>query len=96
MKLKSVIIIIVVAEYLRHAVVIAHLFNIQREHSIVGGLGSAVAEAVCEGCPVPMIRVGVEDKFGKSGKVPPLLEEYGLTAANIAAKVKEVVAKKAK
>jgi len=66
------------------------------EHSIVGGLGSAVAEAVCEGCPVPMIRVGVEDKFGKSGKVPPLLEEYGLTAANIAEKVKAVVAKKAK
>ena len=66
------------------------------EHSIVGGLGSAVAEAVCEGCPVPVIRVGVEDKFGKSGKVPPLLEEYGLTAANIAAKVKEAVAKKAK
>ena len=65
------------------------------EHSIVGGLGSAVAEAVCEGCPVPMIRVGVEDKFGKSGKVPPLLEEYGLTAANIAEKVKAVIAKKA-
>ncbi len=66
------------------------------EHSIVGGLGSAVAEAVCEGCPVPVARVGVEDKFGKSGKVPPLLEEYGLTAANIAEKVKAVVAKKAK
>jgi transketolase len=65
------------------------------EHSIVGGLGSAVAEAVCEDCPVPVARVGVEDKFGKSGKVPPLLEAYGLTAANIAEKVKAVVAKKA-
>ena len=61
------------------------------EHNIIGGLGSAVAEAVCEGCPVPVIRVGVEDKFGKSGKVPPLLEEYGLTAANIADKARAVV-----
>ena len=64
------------------------------EHSIIGGLGSAVAETVCEGCPVPMLRVGVEDKFGKSGKVPPLLEEYGLTAANIADKVRAVVGMK--
>ncbi len=61
------------------------------EHNIIGGLGSAVAEAVCESCPVPMLRVGVEDKFGKSGKVPPLLEEYGLTAANIAEKVRMAV-----
>ena len=61
------------------------------EHSVIGGLGSAVAETVCEGCPVPMLRVGVEDRFGKSGKVPPLLEEYGLTAANIADKVRVVV-----
>ena len=61
------------------------------EHNIIGGLGSAVAETVCEGCPVPMQRVGVEDRFGKSGKVPPLLEEYGLTAANIADKVRAVV-----
>ena len=61
------------------------------EHNIIGGLGSAVAEVVCEGCPVPMLRVGVEDRFGKSGKVPPLLEEYGLTAANIADKVRKAV-----
>ncbi len=61
------------------------------EHNVIGGLGSAVAEAVCEGCPVPMLRVGVEDRFGKSGKVPPLLEEYGLTAKNIAEKVRSVV-----
>ncbi|MBQ9749389.1 MAG: transketolase family protein [Clostridia bacterium] len=64
------------------------------EHSIIGGLGSAVAETICEGCPVPMLRVGVEDRFGKSGKVPPLLEEYGLTAANIADKVRTVVGMK--
>lgn len=56
------------------------------EHSIIGGLGSAVAEVVGEGCPVPVIRVGVEDQFGHSGKVPPLLEMYGLSTANIVAK----------
>jgi len=56
------------------------------EHSIIGGLGSAVAGVVCEGCPVPVVRLGVEDKFGHSGKVPPLLEMYGLTPANLIAK----------
>ena len=61
------------------------------EHNIIGGLGSAVAEAVCEGCPVPVLRVGVEDRFGKSGKVPPLLEEYGLTVENIADKLRAAV-----
>ncbi len=64
------------------------------EHNIIGGLGSAVAEAVCEGCPVPVVRVGVEDKFGHSGKVPALLEMYGLTPANIAAKAKLAVSMK--
>ena len=56
------------------------------EHSVIGGLGSAVAEVVGEGCPVPVVRLGVEDKYGHSGKVPPLLEMYGLTPANIVAK----------
>ena len=56
------------------------------EHNIIGGLGSAVAEAVCEGCPVPVVRLGVNDSYGHSGKVPPLLEMYGLTPANIIAK----------
>ena len=56
------------------------------EHSIIGGLGSAVSTVVCEGCPVPVIRVGVEDQFGHSGKVPPLLERYGLTPGNIVSK----------
>ncbi len=56
------------------------------EHNIIGGLGSAVSEVVCEGCPVPVIRMGVEDKFGHSGKVPPLLEMYGLTVENLVAK----------
>ena len=64
------------------------------EHNIYGGLGSAVAEVLVETCPVPMARVGVEDKFGESGLPDELLEKYGLTAANIAAKAEAVVAKK--
>jgi len=58
------------------------------EHNIIGGLGGAVAECVSASCPVPVVRVGVEDKFGHSGKVPALLEAYGLTPENIAAKAK--------
>ena len=61
------------------------------EHNVIGGLGSAVAEVVCETCPVPMLRVGVNDTFGRSGTVPALLEAYGLTPAAIAAKAKEAV-----
>ncbi|MBQ8257974.1 MAG: transketolase family protein [Clostridia bacterium] len=64
------------------------------EHNIMGGLGAAVAEVVCENCPVPVLRVGVEDKFGKSGKVPALLEAYGLTTENIVAKAKAAIAAK--
>lgn len=64
------------------------------EHNVIGGLGGAVCEALSEKLPVPVLRVGVEDKFGKSGKVPVLLEEYGLTAQNIAAKAKAAVALK--
>ena len=64
------------------------------EHTVVGGLGSAVADVVSATYPVPVLRVGVEDKFGKSGQVPELLEEYGLTAKNIAAKARAAVAMK--
>lgn len=61
------------------------------EHNVIGGLGSAVAEVVCEEHPVPVVRVGVEDQFGRSGKVPALLELYGLTPENIAAKAKKAI-----
>ncbi len=61
------------------------------EHNIIGGLGSAVAEATAEGCPVPVVRVGVNDEFGHSGKVPPLLEMYGLTAENIVKNAKKAI-----
>lgn len=64
------------------------------EHNIIGGLGSAVCEVLSETAPVPVLRVGTEDCFGRSGKVPPLLELYGLTPANIAAKAKAAVALK--
>jgi len=64
------------------------------EHNIYGGLGSAVAEVLVENCPVPMARVGVADKFGESGLPDELLEKHGLTAANIAAQAKAVIAKK--
>ena len=64
------------------------------EHSIIGGLGAAVCEALSESYPVPVLRVGVEDTFGRSGKVPELLEMYGLTSANIAAKAKAAIALK--
>lgn len=64
------------------------------EHNIIGGLGSAVAEVLCENCPVPMRRVGTQDVFGQSGKPAALLEMYGLTAANIAKQAKEVLQKK--
>ena len=57
------------------------------EHNIIGGLGSAVAECVAETCPCPVLRVGVQDTFGRSGKVPPLLELYGLNTETVVAKI---------
>ncbi|MBQ4135563.1 MAG: transketolase family protein [Clostridia bacterium] len=67
---------------------------VAEEHNIIGGLGSAVAETVCESCPVPVLRVGTNDVFGRSGKVPPLLELYGLTAESIAEKAKLAITMK--
>lgn len=60
------------------------------EHSIIGGLGSAVCEVLSENYPVIVKRVGVMDTFGESGKPSELLKEYGLTAGNIASAVREV------
>ena len=61
------------------------------EHSVIGGLGSAVAEVVSENCPVPVLRVGVKDTFGESGKPNELLEKYGLTSNDIVNKVKKAL-----
>ncbi len=58
------------------------------EHSVVGGLGGAVAEVLSEKCPTKMLRIGVEDTFGESGPAVQLLEKYGLDAAGIYKKVK--------
>ena len=64
------------------------------EHNIVGGLGSAVAEYLSGVCPVPVVRHGVEDVFGRSGKAAEVLAAYGLTADGIVAKVKAALALK--
>ena len=64
------------------------------EHNIIGGLGSAVAEVVCETVPVPVVRCGVEDVFGKSGPALELLDIFGLNAAGITAKAKIALALK--
>ncbi len=64
------------------------------EHSIIGGLGSAVAEAVTECCPVPVIKVGVNDVFGHSGPAVDLLKEFGLSAENIAVNARKAVSLK--
>lgn len=61
------------------------------EHSIIGGLGSAVSEVVSEEYPTIVKRVGVNDTFGESGNGNKLLEKYGLTAENIVLKVKEIL-----
>lgn len=60
------------------------------EHYIMGGLGSAVTEVVCESVPCPVKIIGT-DRFGKSGKPAELFEEYGLTAENIKKNVREVL-----
>ena len=61
------------------------------EHNIMGGLGSAVAEVLCEICPVPMRRIGTQDVFGRSGKPAELLKLYHMTAEDIAESVKKVI-----
>lgn len=64
------------------------------EHSVIGGLGSAVAEVVCENCPVPVVKLGVYDEFGHSGPAVKLLDEFGLRAKDIVEKAKTALALK--
>lgn len=61
------------------------------EANIVGGLGSAVSEYLTSVCPVPVIRHGVEDEFGRSGAAQKVLEAYHLTPAGIAEKVRQAL-----
>ena len=58
------------------------------EHSVIGGLGGAVAEVLSEQYPVPLMRIGIQDVFGESGPAEKLLEKYGLDAESIYRKVK--------
>ena len=64
------------------------------EHMVTGGLGSAVCEVLGEHYPVPVKRVGLRDTFGISGKPDLLLQHYGLTAADVAAAARQVMARK--
>ena len=64
------------------------------EHSVIGGLGSAVAEVLAEKLPTPVVRVGVNDTFGMSGAALELLEKFGLGVDDICAKAKQAIALK--
>ena len=64
------------------------------EHNVIGGLGDAVCDAVCAEFPVPVVKVGVEDTFGKSGPAVDLLHIFGLDAKNIVEKAKIAISKK--
>lgn len=64
------------------------------EHSVIGGLGSAIAEALIENRPVPMERVGTDDTFGESGKPDELMKKYGLTSDHIADAARSVISRK--
>lgn len=61
------------------------------EHNVIGGLGSAVSEVVSEEHPVPVLKVGVQDSFGRSGPAEELLDLYGLSEKNLAEKCKQIL-----
>ena len=63
------------------------------EHSVIGGLGSAVCDALAEKCPVPVRKVGVNDVFGESGPAVDLLAKYGLDAAGVEHQVLDFLGK---
>jgi transketolase len=65
-------------------------------HNIINGLGSAVAEVLCENLPIPLERVGVQDEFGEVGPQEYLMERFGLTAKTICEKAKKAIARKGK
>lgn len=62
------------------------------EHSVIGGLGSAVCDALCEKCPTPVTKLGVNDMFGHSGPALELLKEFKLDADGIYSQVKNIIA----
>jgi transketolase len=62
------------------------------EHSIIGGLGGAVAETVCDACPVPVKRVGLADRFAETGPYPTLLDHYGMSLPDVLTAARQAVA----
>jgi len=64
------------------------------EHTIIGGLGSAVSEVLTESFPVPLERVGIKDRFGRSGKPEVLIKEYNIDVPDIVSASKKVIEKK--
>jgi transketolase len=64
------------------------------EHSIVGGLGGAVAEVITDGCPVPLKRVGIADRFAETGPYEAILDRYGMSARHIVAAARQALAAK--
>ena len=64
------------------------------EHNVIGGLGSAVSEFLSETCPIPVVKHGVNDVFGRSGKAPLVMKAYGLTPEGIAEKARAAIALK--
>ena len=69
-----------------------NLFTVE-DHSIIGGLGSAVSEVLCEEYPKKLVRIGIQDIFGKSGKCEELLEYFGLTSEKIAKTIEQKIEK---
>lgn len=63
------------------------------EHNIIGGLGDAVSSVLCEECPVPLVKIGVNDVFGHSGPAADLLDQFGLNASHIAQTVRDFLKK---
>lgn len=75
---------------LRFAKTVTAIVTVE-EHQVAGGLGSSITEFLSEHYPIKIARVGIEDRFGQSGKPKELYEEYGLTSKHIEEKVRSVI-----
>jgi transketolase len=82
------------SELLERCAVETGCFVTAEDHNVIGGLGSAVAEALVQTRPCPIEFVGVKDTFGESGEPDELAEKYGLTAPHIAEAARRAIARK--
>ena len=82
------------ADAVRDAADSTRAIVVLEEHSIIGGLGSAVAEVLARFAPVPMEFVGVEDQYGQSGEPAELLAHFGMDVKGIMDKVRKVIKRK--